>query len=167
MTAATTSVPMAIDTILWPTDLSRTSLRAAPNVVSLAEKYGARVVLLYVAVDLCDYFPAYGDYPSQEHLREFQGWELERARTRLEALCGDELSACPNLDVRLVRGDAVREILKAAEKERADLLVLTGRGHGRGSGNEGGADERRTVGLGSVARAVLERAPIPVHLVAP
>lgn len=153
------SIPMTIGTILWPTDLSRSSLRAAPGVVSLAEKYGARVILLYVAVDLCDYFPAYGDYPSQEHLQEFQGWELERARKRMETLCGDELSSCPNLDVRLVQGDAVREILRTAEEEHADLIVMTGRGHG----SDG--SEIRTVGLGNVARSVLERTTVPVHLV--
>ncbi len=51
---------MEVETILWPTDLSKNSLRAARHVESLAEKYQAKVVLLYVGVDLMTYFTAYG-----------------------------------------------------------------------------------------------------------
>jgi hypothetical protein len=45
-------------TILWPTELSKSSMRALPQVMSLSEKYGANVVVLYVAPDLCSMFPA-------------------------------------------------------------------------------------------------------------
>jgi hypothetical protein len=33
-----------IQTILWPTDLSRNSLKSAKHVVSLAEKYQAKIL---------------------------------------------------------------------------------------------------------------------------
>jgi nucleotide-binding universal stress UspA family protein len=59
---------MKVNTILWPTDLSENSLKAGKHVISLADKYQADVILLYVAVDLCAFFPAFGNYPSVEHL---------------------------------------------------------------------------------------------------
>ena len=42
---------MEVRTILWPTDLSKNSIKAAKHVSSLAEKYQAKVILLYVGVD--------------------------------------------------------------------------------------------------------------------
>lgn len=47
-----------VRTILWPTDLSRNSLKAAKHVVSLAEKYQAKIVMLYVGTDLTAYWEA-------------------------------------------------------------------------------------------------------------
>ena len=70
---------MEVQTILWPTDLSKNSLKAAENVVSLADKYKARVIMLYVGTDLTAMDQAYG-YPSQEHLRHFQDWELQQGQ---------------------------------------------------------------------------------------
>ena len=43
---------MEVRTILWPTDLSKNSIKAAKHVSSLANKYQAKVILLYVGVDL-------------------------------------------------------------------------------------------------------------------
>ena len=74
----TKEATMEIKTILWPTDLSENSLKAGNHVISLSEKYQAEVVLLYVSVDLCSFFPAYGNYPSVEHLNNFRDWELEK-----------------------------------------------------------------------------------------
>lgn len=146
---------MQIKTILWPTDLSTNSLKAGSHVLALAQKHDAAVVLQYVAVDLCSMFPAYGNYPSAEHLNNFRDWEIEKARKRLEQLCDEELKACPYLRLRLVNGDPAEEILKMADREAADLIVLTSRGQGRQSG------------FGHIARQVIERATIPVHVINP
>lgn len=151
---------MEVKTILWPTDLSKNSLKAAPQVVSLAQKYQARVILMYVGTDLTTLDQSYG-YPSQEHLRHFQDWELSKAKKMLEDLCDKDLKACPMLQVKLVQGEPDREILKAIKEEQADLLVLTT--HGKGHDNL----DQRSVEFGSVARRVLAQSPIPVHLVNP
>ena len=116
---------MEVRTILWPTDLSKNSLKATKHVVSLADKYQAKVVLLYVGVDLMSFFPAYGSYPSEGQLHHFQDWEVKHAKKRLESVCQKDLKACPNVQVRLVQGDAAAEILKAVKKEKANLVVLT------------------------------------------
>jgi nucleotide-binding universal stress UspA family protein len=76
-------------------------------------------------------------------------------------VCDKELKACPNLQVRLVQGDAAQEILKAVVQEKADLVVLTS--HGRGHEKI----DRITPTFGSVAEKVVKNSPVPVHLVNP
>lgn len=84
---------MSISTILWPTDLSSHSKQAIKQVVSLSGKYDAKVVVLYASVDLCSYFPAYGNYPSAEVLDQFRDWEIKHAKEALNKLCDIELKA--------------------------------------------------------------------------
>lgn len=151
---------MEVRTILWPTDLSKNSVKAAKSVESLAQKYQAKVILLYVGVDLKSHFGAYGE-PSEEHLQHFQKWEMEQAKKKLESVCDQELKACPAIDVRLVQGDAATEILKAVKQDKADLVVITTHGHGAEN------VDRISSEFGSVAKKVIAHSPVPVHLVNP
>jgi nucleotide-binding universal stress UspA family protein len=151
---------MEVHTILWPTDLSKNSLKAAPHVVDLAQKYQAKVVLMYVGTDLTSMDKSYG-YPSKEYLKHFQDWELDKAKKQMEQLCEKDLKACPMLSLKLVQGHADCEILKAIKEEKADLLVLTT--HGKGHDDL----DQKSSEFGSVARRVLTQSPIPVHLVNP
>ncbi|MGB8990470.1 MAG: universal stress protein [Desulfobaccales bacterium] len=152
---------MEVRTILWPTDLSKNSIKAAKHVSSLAEKYQAKVILLYVGVDLMSYFPAYGNYPSGDQLEHFQSWELKQAKKHLESVCAQELKGCPNIEVKLVQGDAATEILKAIKAAQADMVVLTSHGRGHEDLDQKSAD------FGSVAKKVMANSPVPVHLVNP
>jgi nucleotide-binding universal stress UspA family protein len=151
---------MQVRTILWPTDLSRNSIKAAKHVSSLAEKYQAKVIVLYVGVDLLSYFRAYGD-PSEEQLQHFQNWELKQAKKHLEAVCEKELKSCPNLEVKLVQGDAAAEILKMVKETKADMVVLTTHGRGHDDLDQKSAD------FGSVVKKVMANSPVAVHLVNP
>ncbi|MFZ2088864.1 MAG: universal stress protein [Desulfobaccales bacterium] len=150
-----------IKTILWPTDLSKNSLQAAKHVVSLAEKYQAQIILLYVGTDLTAFWGGYAHEPGEHHLKHFQEWELKRAREKMKTICETELRACPRLDIKLVQGDAAAEILKAIQTENADLIVITT--HGRGHDD---IDQKSPV-FGSVAEKVIRTSPVPVHLVNP
>jgi nucleotide-binding universal stress UspA family protein len=152
---------MEVRTILWPTDLSRNSLKAAPHVNSLAEKYQAKVIVCYVGVDLMNLIPYGGKYPNEEHLKHFRSWEMEQAKKKLETMCDTELKACPMFDVRLVQGDPAAEILKAVKQDKADMVVLST--HGRSADDLDAASPE----FGSVARKVLAKSPVPVHLVNP
>ena len=151
---------MEVRTILWPTDLSKNSIKAAKHVSSLALKYGAKVILLYVGVDLMSMFPAYGT-PSEDQVQHFQTWEIQQAKKHLEGVCAKELKACPNIEVKLVQGDAASEILKMVKKAKADLVVLTS--HGRGHDEL----DQKSTDFGSVAKKVMAQSPVPVHLVNP
>ncbi len=152
---------MEVRTILWPTDLSRNSLKAAPHVSSLAEKYQAKVLVLYVGVDLMSLLPYGGKYPNEEYLTHFRDWEMEQAKKRLETICDEELKSCPMFDLRLVQGDPATEILKAAKENKADMVVLSS--HGRSADDLEAASPE----FGSVARKVLANSPVPVHMVNP
>jgi nucleotide-binding universal stress UspA family protein len=152
---------MEVRTILWPTDLSKNSIKAARHVESLAEKYQAKVIVLYVGVDMLSHFPAWGSYPSEEQLRHFQDYEVKHAKERLEAVCEKELKRCPTLQIQLVQGDAATEILKTIKQESADLVVLTTHGRGHDEIDQVSAE------FGGVARKVMANSPVPVHLVNP
>ena len=151
---------MDVRTILWPTDLSKNSLKAAPHVMSLARKYQAQVIMLYVGTDLMAHDMAYG-FPGETHLKHFQEWELEQAKKKMEGVCDKNLKACPNLSVRLVTGDAAAEILKLAATEKADMIVMTT--HGRGAEDVDSKDPA----FGSVALKVVKTSTVPVTLVNP
>jgi nucleotide-binding universal stress UspA family protein len=152
---------MDVRTILWPSDLSRNSLKASRHVVSLADKYQARVILLYVGVDPLSLFPAWGNVPSDKMLEHFKDHEVKVAKEKMAAICEKDLKACPRLEVKLVQGDAAAEILKMAGQEQADLIVITT--HGRGHDEI----DQMTPGFGSVAEKVIRNSPVPVHLVNP
>ncbi|WP_027370946.1 universal stress protein [Desulfovermiculus halophilus] len=148
-------------TILWPTEMSTSSLKALPHVLSLAEKYSSTVVVLYVAPDLLSLFPAYGNYPSAEHIQRFQDWEADKAKKGLQEICSKELNACRNVTFKVLRGDAAQEILKAAREEGVDMIVLSSRGHSFDTVGTVGS------GFGSVAKKVAEESPVPVVLINP
>ncbi|WP_432736588.1 universal stress protein [Maridesulfovibrio sp. FT414] len=150
---------MSVKTILWPTDLSRYSLEAIDEVVSLSTLYGAKVVVLYSAIDLCSFFPAYGNYPDQDYLNRFRDWEIEKARKSLDTLCNEELRSCPLIEIRLTHGDPVANILKYADKERADLIVISS--HGLGREKRGALPGK----IGSVTINVIEQSPVSVHVI--
>jgi nucleotide-binding universal stress UspA family protein len=151
---------MGVRTILWPTDLSKNSIKAAKHVSSLAGKYEAKVILMYVGVDLMSHFGAYG-CPSEEQLKHFQDWELKEAKKHLESVCEKELQACPNIEVKLVQGDAAAEILKMAEETKADMVVMTSHGLGHEDLDQKSSE------FGSVAKKVMAQSPVPVHLINP
>ncbi len=79
----------------------------------------------------------------------------------MEKVCGEDLKACPMLEIKLVQGDPAEEILKAAEAEKADLIVITT--HGRGYG----VLDAKTPAFGSVVAKVIRGAKVPIHLVNP
>lgn len=78
------------------------------------------------------------------------GQELERVRQGW-------IQICPNVEIEVATGDSSDEILAAAERRRADLIVMAT--HGRG-----GLD--RWI-IGSVADRVARTSPVPVLLVHP
>lgn len=150
-----------IRTILWPTDLSKNSLKSAKHVVSLAEKYQAKIIMLYVGTDLTCMFGGYAHEPGEHHLQHFQEWELKQAKSKMQHLCETELKACPSMEIRLVQGDAANEILKAIKAEKADLVVITTHGLSHDQ------MEKKSPLFGSVTEKVIRTSPVPVHLVNP
>lgn len=140
---------MEIKKILWPTDLSGNAEKAQGVVDSLADRYQAEVQVLYVMEDPAIHEPWYGEF-DREHIERIQSWERDKAGKRLEEVCNKALKGCPNLHKEIALGDPAEEILKAADREKADLVVMTTRGR------------TGSFPFGSVTEKVVKNASVPV-----
>src|SRR5688572_23815931 len=138
----------ALPKILLPVDFSGRSIGAAREAKALACRFHSELHLVYV-VDL----RVYGMYGMGSEAAAFQ-WVpscQEAARLEMEGFLADQLQ---NLNVKrvLLSGDPAREIVKYAESEKPDLIVLPTHGHG---------PFRRFL-LGSVTAKVLHDVHCPV-----
>jgi nucleotide-binding universal stress UspA family protein len=134
--------------VLYATDFSRASRPAFARALDLARHHRARLVLLHILMPpspfLGDELPA-----SFVDLQVRARREVER---RLATLVGQAKKAGIRVETELTEGVPSEEILRAARRQRADLIVMGT--HGRtGLGR---------VFMGSVAERVLQRATCPV-----
>ncbi len=136
-------------TILHPTDFSACADQAQAHAVTLARALKADLVLLYVLVEAVLFGEGLVGMEEIERIYESQKrWAEKALADRVAALAAEGIKARSLLTV----GVPADEIVRAAEREQADLIVLGT--HGRGA-----------VGrffLGSVADRVVRAAPCPV-----
>jgi nucleotide-binding universal stress UspA family protein len=135
--------------LLVPTDFSAGSERAWSLARRLAERLGAELVLVHVLVEA----PLYSEGPfSMKRARDV----FDAARAWAVNTLGEwtASAAAAGLSVRWVvrTGVPYEEIVGAATRERADLIVI-------GTHGRGGLDRAL---LGSVADRVIRLAPCPV-----
>lgn len=141
---------MPIRTILHPTDFSQSACHAFGIAATLAREHGARLVVLHVRQTWAP-MVAYGDalVRLEPAGRQDKLWEvLHDFRVA---------DACVQVEHRLVEGEPVKEILRAAEQSACDLIVM---------GTHGRTGLHRLV-LGSVADRVLKKARCAVLTVRP
>lgn len=133
--------------ILCPVDLSTTSRAAVKTAAALADQFGARLSIVFVE-----------DALLARAARRFDEDELSR-RTRAELERFVERAVGPKIrcSYEIVEGTAADEILKAARRAKADLIVM---------GTQGQRGPRRLF-FGSTAEAVLRRSTVPVLAVPP
>ncbi len=135
--------------ILVPTDFSDSARRALLYGQSFAKEYRAELLLLHVVENLTvgyasDLFPV----PMAEVFEEISGY----AKAELKKL-GDEARG-KGLTVRelVIQGKPSAEIVRVAQEETADMIVL-------GTHGKGMLDKAL---FGSTAERVIRRAPCPV-----
>jgi universal stress protein A len=133
----------AFNTILVPTDFSQRSGAALQVARSLARNHGARLVVLHVVPNSA---VEDGGIVIPIDVAAYHT-ELEQLRVRLE---GPDLKQ--PVETLLREGNAAGEILDVAKSSGADLIVMAS--HGR-------TGVPRLL-MGSVAEAVMRRAPCPV-----
>jgi nucleotide-binding universal stress UspA family protein len=137
-----------IKKILLPTDFSEGSKNALPYAMELAKQYNASLYLIHVIYDLSQ---ASGLHVPHVNLDQLY-LEIEAvAKKELERFGLEELRG---LDVHreIIRGVPYEEIIKFAEKNQIDLIVIGT--HGR-KGLE-------KLFFGSTAEQVVRRAPCAV-----
>jgi len=134
--------------LLYATDFSRASRPAFAKALALAKQDRARLLVLHV---LMPPSPFLGDALPASYV-ELQVRARRETERRLAALVAQAKKAGVRAEARLVEGVPSEEILRAARKQRADLIVIGT--HGRtGLGR---------IFMGSVAERVLQRATTPV-----
>lgn len=142
-----------IKTILFPTDFTEASTKVVPYARFLAEKLGAKLIVLFVVEELAKYANFYVPHSALDNL---EAELMESARKKMENFLEEELEGFSAESV-VTRGDVPEEIVKVAEEKGADLIVMGT--HGR-KGLE-------KVLLGSVAERVVKTASCPVMTVNP
>ncbi len=135
---------LPIKTIVHPTDFSDHSGHGFPVACALARDYGARLVVAHVMSLRMYNSPEMGPLVPEPAVIE------DELRERLHWLQPPDPAVV--VEHRLCRGDAATEIIDLAQDIKADLIVM---------GTHGRTGVGRLL-MGSVAEAVLRRAPCPV-----
>lgn len=135
--------------ILHPTDFSECATDAQATAVDLAGRLGSEIVLLQVLVETPLYGESVLNMPKVQRVYDAQ---RKWAEETLEARVGDLRRRGLKASWRVQVGVPFEEIVKIADEERVDMIVMGT--HGRSGLNR--------VLLGSVAERVIRLAPCPV-----
>ncbi|MGH8067830.1 MAG: universal stress protein [Candidatus Entotheonellia bacterium] len=141
---------MQLKQILIPIDFSDYSDQALRWGVSLAQKYGARLLLLHVIPEVLEEVSA----------RESAGEQLmidltAEVEAHLHEIARQGLKEGLAVDVRVADGEPADAILRMARQEKVDLIVM---------GTHGRTGLSHLL-LGSTAEAVVRAAACPVFTV--
>lgn len=143
---------MDVKKILWPTDFSNISEKALPHVQSLTNQYNAEIHVLYVIEDIAHHDGWYGAF-EEKRVQELMAHANKTANTRLGQICEKYLDGCPLYIKHIAVGDAAKEILNLADKEKVDMVVMASHG------------EQGNFRFGSVAEKVLKHSRVPVTII--
>ena len=154
-----------IKKILYATDLSKNSVYAYRYAMNMAEKYNAEIVILHVIEPIPPQVKHYvsiyvNEARWEEKIKTEQEMAIEQIKKRLQEFCKRESQDDPRCLLLVTKilvqpGHPVEEILKAAEEEACDVIIL---------GTHGKGFLKQTF-LGSVARSVLDRSRKPVFII--
>jgi nucleotide-binding universal stress UspA family protein len=135
--------------LLVPTDFSESAHHALTYGTSFAREYKAHLVLLHVVENLTvgyasDLFPV----PMAEVFQEISGY----ARAELAKLAAEVREKGVEVEDQVVQGKPSAEIVRFAEENAIDMIVL-------GTHGKGMLDQAL---FGSTTERVVRRAPCPV-----
>jgi nucleotide-binding universal stress UspA family protein len=142
----------AYDRILVPTDGSDGVERAIDHAVEEAAIHGATIHGLYVLST--DAYAGLAMESSWESVEGLLREDAEAAVARIHELAGERDSGV-GVETAVVEGKPSREIVRYAENEGCDLIVM-------GTHGRGGIDRLL---LGSVAESVIRASSVPVTTV--
>ena len=114
--------------ILVAIDFSDISESTAKRAVELATFYKAELIFLHVIEHFPDHLPHYKISREDMDLEEFL---VDRARKDLQGLCSRLEKEGVEQRVCLTKHSATREILKFAQDNEINLIVLGAKGHHR------------------------------------
>ena len=148
-------------TVLTATDLLEGSDAAVMSAIELCRRNEAKLLAIHVLESsysgIFRHFVK--DFKTGEEMLVSKEYE-ERARRTLRAKWAATLGPYMNYDIEITAGVPWIEILRAARKDRADLVVLGS--HGQGAEEKGVS--RRTGTVGSTVEGVVMGANCPVMI---
>ena len=139
--------------ILFPVDLSEVSPKIVPYVRDMEAWFDAEIHLLFVARILQHFTSIYVPHPS---VNKFEAEIVKGAEKKLQEFVDEHFQA-DSPKTRVLLGDPAEEILKYAQSEGIDLIIIGT--HGR-KGLE-------HIIFGSVAERVVKKSQVPVLTVNP
>lgn len=140
--------------ILHPTDFSRASARAFAKALELAKQNKSELILLHVITPVIP-LDAIDAYPDPKTYTALEDLSRRRAEAELERLERKAKQARVKTTKAVLKGAPHAEIVRAAKRYRADLIVL---------GTHGRTGISKLL-MGSVAAKVIALASCPVMTV--
>ncbi len=142
-----------IKKILCAVDFSESSTKVSDYAKTLAQKHGASILVLYAAPSLSQYV---GFHVPPNSIENFVGEIVSGAEKTMETYLNENFTGT-EVEGRVVTGYAAEEIMRVAEEEKVDLIVM-------GTHGRVGIDR---ILFGSVAEKVVKNSPIPVLTIRP
>jgi nucleotide-binding universal stress UspA family protein len=140
---------MKVERILFPTDFSEGSSLALRSAVDMAKMYNAKLHIVHVVYDFAKVTGSHVPHISADELyKEMNSW----AQKEIDRCCLEETRDLPNVEKTVIEGIPYEELIKFAEKEQIDLIVI---------GTYGRSGLERFI-FGSTAERVVRKAPCAV-----
>lgn len=131
---AVPATPVLFKRILCPVDFSDCSMHALNYATSLAQEANAKLTIVHVmAYDLADTPDMYDTMLTDDRLSlaDYRQRREDEARQRLRESVPDAVAAYCSVETMMARGKPGREILRIADEQQSDLIVIGV--HGRGA----------------------------------
>jgi len=165
------SMIIDVKKILFATDLSETARHAVKYACSIGNKYNAQVHAIHVVPDVLDEYSSgtginlsgsidkkkWGEF-NQKNIETAKKLIHERMKITSQKVL-EEIPHCPLSENRTIvtAGNPVNEIVKTAQDNNFDLIIMGTHGHG----------EFEEFVLGSTASGVILKSKVPVLVARP
>jgi len=143
----------AIKKILVPVDFSVNSQKILQEAQDIAEKFQAQLAVVFVVQSIVDYS---GFFVPHMPITQFEDELQESAKKKMESFLAENLKGGRH-ESAVLGGDVAEEIVRYAEEQAADMIVMGTHGY---KGME-------KILFGSVAEQVVKTAPCPVLTINP
>ena len=143
-----------IKNILVPIDFSENAPKILRSAITVAKKSDARLTVVFVVQSIEDYS---GFFVPHMPITQFEEEMVGGANKKMESFIEENMDPSVPHSAKVLIGDVAEEILKLAEDEKFDMIVMGTHGY---KGLE-------KVLFGSIAEKVVKRAPCPVLTVNP
>ena len=143
-----------VEKILVPIDFSENSSKLVKSAVFFAEKFGAKLYVVFVMQRLDDYS---GFFVPHMPIAQFEEEMTQSAEKKMNAFVSENLKGAGAHAAKVLSGDIAEEIIRYAETEGVDMIIMGTHGY---KGLE-------KVLFGSVADKVVKTSSCPVLTINP